>query len=406
MDFLRSIFAPKVPIGVNLISWATAIRWSGWGFVDALIPIFLFSFVGTYAKAGLLKSVFDIVFLLALPLVGYIANKVPNKYIILVGLLIYPFIGLSYFFAGALGMILFIIIARVLNGVSLALDSVGRITYIRKHTPREHIATAFGYFETLTGFWWILAVFASLILIRFFAIHELFLAIIPTTLIAFLIILKIPKDKKDNNQNHWKKYLSLKSYGKLIKEIRLWSRNLKQLAVISFFSGFIFIFPIFFLPIYIYSQGGSLQQVILLVAISAIPRLFGSPLGILADKIGKKVIPFSFFIITILLVWLSLTDIYTFQHIIILFLSLFGLMIRLSSGSETTLAGDPTHYGSLTSAFTEIGQMSAIIGPIAVGFSMDSIGIKITILILAFIALGLTLFSKIKLKSERFKIPS
>lgn len=389
MDFLKSIFMPKVPLGVKIISWATAIRWAGWGFVEYLIPIFLFSFVGSYAETGILKSVYGISFLLVVPLVGYIANKVPTKYIILAGLFIYPFISLSYFFAGAFGMVIFVVIARLLNGISFALDSIGRSTYIMKHTKKDRIATTFGFFETLTSFWWILAVLLGLVLVKFFEIHELFLAIIPTTFIAIALIFKIPKDSLDNTDNHWRKYLSLKSYGRLLKEMILWSAKMKKLALISVLSTIIFIVPGFFLPIHIYIKEGSFQKIILLMLIYSIPGLFGSPLGILADKIGKRIIPVSLFMIALLLFGLSLTSIYSVQLLIMFLLSLSGLIMGLSINSEVTQAGDPRRYGSLNSAFSEIEEVASIIGAVAVGFLIDGIGISTTFIILGLVALGL-----------------
>jgi len=395
MNFIKSVFLPSVPKGVRIITWATAIRWIGWGFVEYLIPVFLFSFVGSYTETGLLGSIYSIVWLLVIPLIGYIANKISAKHIILMGLLIYPLISISYYLAGALGMVIFIVIARALNGLSFALDETGRDTYIRRHTENKKIATAFGFFETVTSFWWILAVLAGLVLITIFEIHELFLAIIPFTIIAFFMILRMPKDVADKKDIHWKKYFSWKSYSRLIKEIALWGNNLKRLAITDFLSTFIFTVIEFFLPIFIFVQSdGNFQRVIILMLIYSIPGLFGSPLGMFADKLGKTTIPYAFAGIGILLIVLAMTSSFAIQLLAVFIISLLGLLFGLSMSSETTKATDEDHYGSLSSSLSEIGGVSAVIAPIVLGFTIDSAGISYTLIGLGVLSFFLVVLNR------------
>ncbi|PIN74537.1 hypothetical protein COV18_06565 [Candidatus Woesearchaeota archaeon CG10_big_fil_rev_8_21_14_0_10_37_12] len=127
----------SIPKDIRLLSWATAIRWIGWGVFEAFIPVFLFAFANSYAETGLLSSIYNVVFLFMLPFVGLLADRVAAKSIILIGLIIYPFIGLSYFLAGATGIVLFVVIARALNGVSYAFYGIGSATYIMCHSPKN-----------------------------------------------------------------------------------------------------------------------------------------------------------------------------------------------------------------------------------------------------------------------------
>jgi MFS family permease len=157
---------PEVPKGIKLVTWATSLRWFGWGFVETLVPIFLFSFNHNYADTGILRSIYGIVFILILPFVAWLANRVSSKYLLIAALLMYPFISLSYFFAGGFGLVALIVLARALNGAAYALDSVGRDTYIRSHTNDTNIARSFGYFDTLTNFWWLIAVAISIVLVK------------------------------------------------------------------------------------------------------------------------------------------------------------------------------------------------------------------------------------------------
>ena len=103
----------------------------------------------------------------------------------------YPLVGFGYFYAGFTGLAIFLIIARLLNGLGYAFDSVGRSTYFRRHSPQEIIGTVFGYFDSITSLFWVLCVLASIIL----AINVLFLAIVPTTIITLLMFLGLKKDE-------------------------------------------------------------------------------------------------------------------------------------------------------------------------------------------------------------------
>src|SRR3989344_2171452 len=94
------------PAGIKLITLATTIRWIGWGFVEGFLPVFLFSFADSYAETGAFQSIYELVFVLAVPFVGMIADKISSKTILVIGLLIYPFIGFSYYWAGVTGMAL------------------------------------------------------------------------------------------------------------------------------------------------------------------------------------------------------------------------------------------------------------------------------------------------------------
>ncbi|NTU66864.1 MAG: MFS transporter [Candidatus Moranbacteria bacterium] len=131
MISLTEMSKPKdVPKGVRMITLITSIRWMGWGFAESLIPVFLFSFGKTYAEAGLLKSVLDVSLIVSMLFAGLIADSISATAMIAVGLVIYIFIGLGYWMAGVTGLVVFILFARIMNGISYALDSVGREAYI------------------------------------------------------------------------------------------------------------------------------------------------------------------------------------------------------------------------------------------------------------------------------------
>src|SRR3989344_65514 len=99
-NFVLKFFGTgDISFGSRVLTWATAARWTGWGFAESLVPIFLFSFAGSYAEAGLLRSSYEIALMLSLPLVGMFADRVRATTIILIGLALYILVGTSYLLA-------------------------------------------------------------------------------------------------------------------------------------------------------------------------------------------------------------------------------------------------------------------------------------------------------------------
>jgi len=85
---------------------------------ESFNPGFFVSIRQGYTEAGLLRSVLDVTALLTTPIIGYYADKISIKKMMLVGIALYLLVAVNYFLAGALAMVLFVIIARILNGIS------------------------------------------------------------------------------------------------------------------------------------------------------------------------------------------------------------------------------------------------------------------------------------------------
>src|SRR6266403_6171456 len=130
-DFILKHWNNKeLPPGVRLITLTTSIRWIGWGFAENLIPVLIYTFGHSLARSGLINSVYSIALILVVPIVGFAADRMRATTLIAIGLVIYLLVGVSYFLVGITGFVIFIIIARFLNGISYSFDSIGRETYI------------------------------------------------------------------------------------------------------------------------------------------------------------------------------------------------------------------------------------------------------------------------------------
>lgn len=378
--------------GVKLISLATSIRWTSWSLIDPIMPVFLYSFGDSFIGAGSLKAAYSIIFVLTLPIAGLLANKVSAKYLILFALCIYPFISISYYLGAVLGVVWFVLIARVLNAFNYAFDSTGRATYFRRHM-KNNSGKAFGYFESITSAWHLVPVAAGVFIADYVPIEYLFLSIIPTVFIAIFIIWKIPKDKADIKNTNWKKHVNFKAFGSSIREFRLWSIKLKSIAIISFLSAFAFTITDFFIPLKVYFQEGSLKHVFLLAGVMAIPGLFGYKIAQFIEKSKSKILFRSLFVAALAMAGLAFSENYVLQLFLIFIINVCAIAVSIFIDNESTLLGDNKKYGTISSLFAEIGAFSGILGPLIFGALTDFAGMNTTIIVGAFILFAIALFS-------------
>jgi MFS family permease len=366
MNFLH------IPKGIRLISWATAVRFAGWGFIEVFVPVFLLSFAGNFAETGLLKSVYDVTFLLSLPIISRLADRVSSKKIILSGLVLYPAIALCYYAAGVYGAIGFVIFARLLNGVSYALDSVGKKTYMRRHA-HHHVGMMFGYFDTLSNFWWLAAGVAGLFLMKAFALHELFLLIIPTTLVAIALIARIPKEPgtKQGISNNMFKDVIL-DYRETISFIRAWSIEQKYTAFLYAFLGVVFVSISFFVPLASFAESHDYATVFLLTAFAVLPFLLGVPVGLLADRANKRTLAIA---LVVAFLFLALIPFVSVLWVKLASVFIVGISIYYSTLVLERIATEHerrSRMGSLSGVFLSVYQFAQVVSPLVIGLLVDA----------------------------------
>src|SRR3989339_180276 len=328
----------KIPEGIRILTWSTSVRWFGWGLGEAFVPIFLLSFSENFSETGLLASIYNITFFLSIPFAGYLADNIKIRSMILAGLIIYIFIGLGYFLAGATGAIIF---------------------------------KVFGKFDVITNFWWIIAVIIGLLLVKFafLPIHWLLFFITPTSIISFLIVLRL----KEGERNHNKGILFLKVYSNLFRDIKNFSTGLKFILVLTFITGILSSVIYFFIPVFAYLNGDGLVNSTILALVYAMPILFGKILGKIADEKRENIYFISFSFVVLILVSLMFTKNY-FLLLIIMFLSsaIFELISLTNKGMIARFA-DRTHLGEIDGSLNGVSAVGAVVGPLLFGFLLDSI---------------------------------
>jgi MFS family permease len=372
--------------GIKVVTLARSIRWFGWGMCETLIPVLLFSFSHSYVEAGIFRSIYDVIFLLSLPFVSVLADKIPAKRLILFALALYPLIGVSYFVAGAVGTAFFIVLARAVNGITWCCDSVGGDTYLRRFAINEHLSKTFGYLSALPNFSWMIAALISILFLPFLPIQYLFLAIVPTSLIAYFVLKQAPSDEVPLREKPPQQYL--KDLTDSFKGIRSWKMEIWGLAYLTFFVACIDLLGTFFVPLFTYTESNNLVHVVLITVAFATPSAFAFYFGAFIDRVSKGVfITGSFLLAAILFGGLSFTSGYILQIIGVFILGMLIVCVTLAVQTLVTKASSREHYGKVGGLMAGADELGAVIGPIAIGFLADGSGMHITFLILGAFAL-------------------
>ena len=378
----------EIPAEAKLLTRITSIRWIGWGFAESLIPVFLYSFGHSYADAGLLRSAYDIAFIIALPLVGVFADQMRATTLVLIGLFLYLFCGASYFFAGMTGFAIFVVLARALNGVAFSLDVVGRNTCIRRHTPSSKLATVFGYFDMVANFWWMVAACIGIFLIKYFSIPNLLLMIVPATLISIIILVRFRNKKTEHTHGIHREVVPLSS---ILKEVTFWDSKLKSLLLFNFFIAFTGAIIGFFLPIQAYINGNGYDSVILMGIIIVLPTIFSWRLGKLFDGKGIQIFTKSLIAFTALVFSLAFFQTYIWQVVVLFLVSLIVELLSLGTNEMMAVYAKPEHFGRVDGIMRSVADIGSMIGPLMIGIVMDSYGVPVAYTLLGVIISAVTI---------------
>lgn len=382
-----------VPEGVRMLGWTRATRWFGWGFGEPLLPLFILTFSQSLTEAGLLRSIYDIVFLATLPLAGMAADRFSGKHIIALGLLVYPFIGISYYLAGATGAVVFILLARGLNGFTYCLDCVGVDTYIRRVAPRNAIASSFGFMASLGQTGWLLAALIGAYAAQFVPIHVLLFLIVPFNMLAFIPFVRAPKDTPEPQlRPNTSLFVPLTT---LLQEFAAMKKGLYGVVFLMFALSAASVGAGFFIPIAAYKEGASLAAVALLATVSTVPYLLEFWLAELIDgSIRKRRIALSICLLALPFLFIAAGSTSSFGVSILIALGIqtacaFGI---LALQSYATVLSRRDRYGELSSVLEGATTFGDLLAPVAIGIFADAIGLPITFACMAFCLAGIALY--------------
>lgn len=385
----KSEFHQNLPNALKIITLSRAVRWTGWGFGEPLLPIFILSFTSSYTEVGFIRSLYELVLLLSLPAIGFIADKVAPRKVILISLILYPLIGISYCVAGIFGYYVFVILARVINGFVWGLENTAINTYVLQITSKRKVASAFGFLETYSNLGWGFAAIFSIYLVKIMPIHYLLFLVAPFSLLAFLLMKKVPKTTPQKRfGNGFTINDFIETYVHFAKAIRNWGSRHWSLYCGIILTSCIEVLIVLFIPLQAYYNNVSLEYIIIIAIVGSLPQLFSLQVGRYVDHLNE---------IKVVFIWLlgiisSLAFITYFNSNFAIvaacfILGLSNVIFGMLQKNIISKLANRMNYGRTSSAFEFMATISDVIIPIIFGFIIGEFGL----FILMYIVIGYSL---------------
>jgi predicted MFS family arabinose efflux permease len=358
---------------VGVISLATGIRWIGWGMAEPLIPVFLFSLLGGYGRSAVVDGVGQLVFILILPIAGMLADKVPLRQFLIVGLVLFCFDGL-WSVASATKIVALAVLANAIDGVAVASDVVGRATYIRRHAEEGTIARTMGVQNGLINLGFIIGALISIVAVRFVSLSWIFLGIVPTNCVALYLVYRIEDDHAPILTDDGAQGRKTFQFSGLWGETLLGDGGLGFLGCVVLFLNALAGVTTILLPIYAYRHGSSLEGVIVLGIMAVIPEMFGSFLGRFADHYHERLLAGGLLGIAACLGILAIIGYSRLLFVVVLLLRAVVVVVALVIEKSATRRTDPNRYGRISAALEGLKDVGKFGGAVVLGFGIDHFG--------------------------------
>ena len=341
---------------------------------EPLSAVFLFSILKNYGQAGFIDSLAGIVFVLIVPFAGILADKISLKKYLIIGLLFF-FSSILLSISAITGMAIFVLVANVLCGIALASDVVGRATYVRRYVPQEQVGTVMGFQNTFLFLGTVAGCLITFLMVPYVSFPWIFFWVVPTNLVTLIVFsLYLKEDKPLERKELAGTEYSFSDYREVWSTVSKEGSGLRLLAILTLFFYALLAFCQILIPIYAYTTGASLQQVILLYILAILPQIFSSPLGKIADRWKSILLPMGLFVISIGVVLIAITQQYSLILGGVFVIQIISVLSGLVMENMITERTEATHYGRVSSVFEGLKEAGKFCGAIGLGFSMDFFG--------------------------------
>lgn len=313
-EFYKNI--NKIPPAIKLISFIFIIYGISWGVIDPYFAIYLKQNLSNYSFAGIVNLILPVMIILLAAPVGRFGDVVGKKKLILVALFFYIFLGIFYFFSRS--MIQFVL-TRIYHGVIWVFLWVSALGLVRDFSNKEKVL-AIGTFLSSYNFGTIIgASVLAPIIVTFFTLQFIFIPLIFTNFLCFLLFFKVPEGVKTKEKFRIKDFY--------ITEIKnFFKKHESKPIAFSAFSLRFTVFMIFFiLFLFLKDIGANYIQIALFYAVATIPWVLQAYFANLAEKFGQKHFLFLGFSICAV----SLLLIFLIKNLILLFV--FGMIASIGT---------------------------------------------------------------------------
>ncbi|HIW31434.1 MAG TPA: MFS transporter [Candidatus Paenibacillus intestinavium] len=354
--------------------------------IGGILPQIATDLEVSISSAGLLITVFSLVFAIAGPLLLSATSKIERKKLLLVSLVIF-FVGTIVAFLAPNYFVL--LIARIINAASGSLVIVLALTLSIKVVPKHYQARAIGFVSMGISSSIVIGIPVGVLISDFWSWRIIFLIASILTVIAFFIIVlfidKVPGGK----------VITIREQFHAIKQIKIASAHLMMMFAI----GAHYLFYAYLTPYVQQYYGLNASQVSMIYFAFGFSAIAGGFLGgVLSDRINPRravVTIVTIFLITLLFISLTRDSFYLFIPLLIV----WGIMSwAVSPPQQAYLIQTSPQTGDIQQSIHNSALQFGIAGGSALGgFLIDRTG-DVTMnswaaCIVMAIALGLAIFS-------------
>lgn len=359
----------KIPKLAKNITTLTSLEWFGWGIVETLIPVFVFSIVGNYTQTAIIESIFTITFLISVPFAAVYADRFSLKKMFLLAVLLCIVTGFSYFIASILGSIIFIIFAKFIIGVSTSIGKIARDTAFLRYG--NFIGSIFAFFSSLSNIAWLSGIIVSFFIAPILNIKWLFLALVTFNIMAIPLIMNLP-EMKAKNQNPIPKIKDVLKNTLKLKAFKYFQKKERfPIFITKIIPSIILVLPTTFLSISSYINSGDIRTAILIGGVSALPAIFSIFMAHLADTSPRKSVLLGFLLLATSLMVFPFANTLLIQ-LAVAFLAGVGAEIIFLSSMVIIKEEIPEHHlGDVEGSFSVLESLGSILGTILIGFLLD-----------------------------------
>lgn len=341
---------------------------SGFYLLMPTLPMFIKQLGGSESQVGFIIGVFTISAVIVRPIVGGLMDRYGRRIFIISGLI---FFAITMYLYDWVTGIIFLIVLRILHGISWAISTTSIGTAVTDVIPPSRRGEGMGWYGLAMTLGMALGPILGLWIAKSFSFHYLFLICTVLALIAFILsfITKIPKVKYTEK-----------------KQISFFEKTVLPIAIVTFFLSFTFGGITTFLPLFAAKIQVNVGIFFLAYAITLI--IIRPLTGRISDKYGEEIIIVpALFILAIALLVLILTK-GTIGLVITAILYGIGFGSAQPALQVATIRlAPPEKRGVANATFFTAFDLGIGLGSIILGFVLQLMGYEMLFIVCALSAL-------------------
>ncbi|WP_346939776.1 MFS transporter [uncultured Clostridium sp.] len=267
-----------------MLTITALLLFSGFYLLMPTLPIFIKQLGGSESQVGFIIGVFTISSVIVRPIVGGLMDKYGRRVFIISGLI---FFAITMYFYDLVTVIIFLVILRILHGISWAIATTSIGTAVTDVIPKSRRGEGMGWYGLSMTLGMALGPILGLWVAESFSFHYLFLLCTALALIAFILAFctEIPAIQHTHKNT-----------------ISFFEKDLLPIAIVTFFLSITFGGITTFLPLFAAKIQVNVGTFFLVYALTL--TVIRPITGKISDKYGEDVIiiPALFILIVALLV--------------------------------------------------------------------------------------------------------